>query len=61
MLTDLFYEKNGQADLVFCQQEYKRLRAALEQAFDLSQLPENPSGAAALNDLLIRLRIGNRK
>ncbi len=50
-----------QADLVFYQQEYERLRAALEQAFEQSQLPENASGAAALNDLLIRLRIGNRK
>jgi len=50
-----------QADLAFHAREYERLRMELEQAFEDSQLPENPSGAAALNDLLIRLRIGDRK
>ena len=49
------------ADLEFYEQEYERLRAELERAFEESSLPENPSGAAALNDLLIRLRIGDRK
>lgn len=46
-----------QADLGFHHREYERLRAELQQAFEQSGLPEVPSGAAALNDLLIRLRI----
>jgi len=50
-----------QTDLVFHEREYERLRAELEQAFEESRLPENPSGAAALNDLLVRLRVGDRK
>lgn len=45
-----------QADLSFHEQEYQRLRAELEEAFAQSQLPEQPRAAAALNDLLIRLR-----
>ena len=50
-----------QADLAFYEQEYERLRAELERAFEESSLPENPSGAAELNDLLIRLRIGDKE
>jgi predicted nucleotidyltransferase len=46
-----------QADLLFHEQEYGRLRIELEQTFEQSTLPENPSGAAALNDLLVRLRL----
>jgi predicted nucleotidyltransferase len=46
-----------QADLSFHEQEYRRLRREFEQAFEQSDLPENPSGAAALNDLLVRLRL----
>lgn len=46
-----------QADLEFHQREYERLRTELEEAFEQSDLPENPSGAAALNDLLVRLRL----
>lgn len=45
------------ADVEFHQREYERLRAELERAFQASQLPETPSGKAALNDLLIRLRM----
>lgn len=45
------------ADIEFHQREYERLRAELERAFQASQLPETPSGKAALNDLLIRLRM----
>ena len=44
------------ADLAFHEQEYQILRTELERAFEESSLPENPSGAAALNDLLVRLR-----
>jgi uncharacterized protein len=46
-----------QADLSFHEQEYERLRAELEEALEQSALPEQPSGAAALNDLLVRLRL----
>lgn len=45
------------ADLAFHGREYERLRGELQQAFDNSTLPEAPSGAAALNDLLVRLRL----
>lgn len=47
------------ADLRFHQQEYERLRAELELAYQQSQLPEVPSCAAALHDLLLRLRLNN--
>jgi predicted nucleotidyltransferase len=46
-----------QADLVFHQAEYERLRVSLQQAFDECPLPESPRGAAALNDLLVRIRL----
>jgi predicted nucleotidyltransferase len=48
-----------QADLKFHQREYERLRAELQAAFEASRLPEVPSGAGALNDLLVRLRLNN--
>jgi uncharacterized protein len=44
-------------DLRFHQQEYERLLAELESAFEASALPEMPSGAPALNDLLVRFRL----
>lgn len=46
-----------QADLSYHEQEYERLRTMLEESFEQSQLPEQPSGAAALNDLLLRVRL----
>ncbi|HEY4259852.1 MAG TPA: nucleotidyltransferase domain-containing protein [Schlesneria sp.] len=46
-----------QADLPFHQQEYERLRVVLQQAHEQSPLPEVPAGAAALNDLLVRIRL----
>jgi uncharacterized protein len=46
-----------EADFPFHEQEYERLRAELEGALEQSALPEQPSGAAALNDLLVRLRL----
>ena len=49
--------KLEQADLEFHEREYVRLVAELEQAFEASRLPEVPSGAATLNDLLVRLRL----
>jgi len=47
-----------QADLGFHQREYERLRAELERVYQESKLPEAPSGAAALHDLLVRIRLG---
>jgi len=46
-----------QADVEFHHREYERLRADLELAMNQSTLPETPKGAAALNNLLIRLRL----
>ncbi|MBW4572857.1 MAG: nucleotidyltransferase domain-containing protein [Tolypothrix carrinoi HA7290-LM1] len=45
------------ADFSFYQQEYNRLPEQLEVASQASTLPEAPSGKAALDDLLIRLRV----
>lgn len=45
------------ADVEFHQREFDRLRGELEQAFQNSSLPESPSAKAALNDLLVRLRL----
>jgi len=47
-----------QVDIGFRQREYERLRAELEHAYQNSKLPEAPSGAAALHDLLVRIRLG---
>lgn len=44
-------------DIAFHQREVERLLAALEQARDASQLPDVPTGKAALNDLLVRVRL----
>ncbi len=46
-------------DLAFHRAEYERLRGALEDAHQTTSLPESPSGRAALNDLLVRVRLGN--
>jgi predicted nucleotidyltransferase len=48
------------ADLTFPQREYERLVARLEEAFQQSHLPEAASAQAALNDLLVRLRLRGR-
>lgn len=45
------------ADLTFHEGEYERLRAVLQTAFEESRLPEAPTAAAALNDLLVRVRL----
>jgi uncharacterized protein len=47
------------ADVAFHESEYQRLRGELQAAHDASRLPELPSDAtrAALNDLLIRIRL----
>lgn len=45
------------ADIDFYRGEYERLRALLEESYQSSTLPEAPSARAALDDLLIRLRL----
>jgi predicted nucleotidyltransferase len=47
------------ADIAFHESEYQRLRGELQAAHDASRLPELPSEEtrAALNDLLIRIRL----
>jgi predicted nucleotidyltransferase len=45
------------ADVVFFEQEFVRMRAVLEAARDATHLPETPSARSALNDLLVRLRL----
>ncbi len=47
------------ADLEIHRREYLRLRAELEAAHQASKLPEAPSVRPALNDLLLRLRLGS--
>jgi uncharacterized protein len=45
------------ADMAFHTREYERLRRELEAAHAASALPEAPTAAKDLNDLLIRLRL----
>jgi hypothetical protein len=44
-------------DVEFHRREFDRLRSALKDAYQTSLLPEAPAGKAALNDMLIRLRL----
>ncbi len=46
-------------DLDFHRKEYERLRSKLKEAEEKTHLPETPSARAALNDLLVRLRMAN--
>jgi predicted nucleotidyltransferase len=46
------------ADLAFHEREYERLTSELQQSYEQSQLPEIASGAGALSDLLVRIRLG---
>lgn len=48
------------ADRAFHQGEYQRLTERLESALDQSTLPETTSAGAALNNLLVRLRLARR-
>jgi predicted nucleotidyltransferase len=52
-------EKSALSDVhvEFHRSEFERLRGMLEDAYQASSLPEAPTGKAALNDLLIRLRL----
>ncbi len=57
-------EKGGlpNADLAFYHSEYQRLVGELETSYAKSTLPEAATGKAALNDLLVRIRMmrGNK-
>jgi predicted nucleotidyltransferase len=46
-------------DLEFHRHEYERLCGELKVSADVSGLPEVPQGAAALHELLVRLRFNN--
>jgi predicted nucleotidyltransferase len=46
------------SDIEFHKGEYQRLRGELEEAHQASRLPEAPSSRPALDDLLVRLRLG---
>ncbi len=50
------------ADIAFHESEYRRLRTQLQAAHDASPLPELPSNEtlAALNDLLVRIRMATK-
>jgi predicted nucleotidyltransferase len=43
----------------FHRAEYDRLRGKLQQAYETSDVPDNPRGSAELHDLLLRLRLGS--
>lgn len=49
------------ADMDFYRAEYERLTKKLERSHEESQLPEMPTGRAALSDLLVRLRLGDAR
>lgn len=46
------------ADVSFYRKEYDRLILELESRHAASKLPESPAGRDALNDLLLRMRLG---
>ena len=47
------------SDVELHHREYERLRRELETSEETSSLPEAPKGRAALNDLLVRIRLGS--
>jgi hypothetical protein len=48
----------GSGETAFYKGEYERLTAQLEAAGSDSNLPNEPGGRDALNDLLVRVRLG---
>ncbi|MEX2120566.1 MAG: nucleotidyltransferase domain-containing protein [Pirellulales bacterium] len=46
-----------EADLEFHSGQYEQFRTELQAAFEATSLPESPTAAAALSDLLVRLRL----
>jgi predicted nucleotidyltransferase len=65
-LPELIARKTGgaekgtlpQGDLAFHEREFHRLVTLLEESAEASALPEAPTTRPALNDLLLRLRLG---
>jgi predicted nucleotidyltransferase len=53
-------ERLTEADLGFHRGEYERLRKKLQEAHEASELPEAPTGGAALHELLVRLRLSEK-
>jgi predicted nucleotidyltransferase len=53
-------ERLAEADLGFHRNEYERLRAKLEAAYEASALPESARGGEALHELLVRLRLSEK-
>jgi uncharacterized protein len=53
-------ERLTEGDIDFHRSEYDRLRTMLHTAYQASTLPESPRGEAALDDLLIRLRLSEK-
>ena len=51
---DIIDEGNDSHELKY--EKLRKWRIELEKAFEESHLPETPSGKAALNDLLVRIR-----
>jgi predicted nucleotidyltransferase len=51
----------GDGDVDFHRREYERLVEALEEAHRACKLPDVPSSRAALNDLLVRLRLPDQQ
>lgn len=49
-----------EAGVTFHESECQRLLAQLDAASDASHLPDMPTGSGALNDLLVRVRTGQR-
>src|SRR4051812_48170920 len=68
-VTDLVARKTGgpekgtleKSDFEFHQREYTRLTAELETACQQSRLPEQATSGAAMNDLLVRVRLKETK
>ena len=66
-VSDLIAQKTGDREqsvlsddsFAFHEREYGRLRGGLEDAYQRSALPENPRATAALDALLVRLRLGD--
>ena len=52
-------ERLNEEDLDFHRGEHIRLREKLQQAHEVSALPEAPLGSTALHDLLVQMRLAN--
>src|SRR5579884_1043154 len=59
-LTGAEKEQLSDVDVNFHRSEYERLRERLQKAQEASELPGAPHGGAALDDLLIRMRLSGQ-